>query len=65
MVDEFGGIPEAELFSDAVAVCVDGFDAEMEDASDFVGILAMTEQPEDSELAVGESGGGGLAAAGT
>ena len=26
MVDEFGGIAEAEFFPDAVAVCVDCFD---------------------------------------
>lgn len=62
MVDEFGGIAQAELLADVHAMRVHGLDAEMQHAGDVMRLFALAEEAVDFELAIGERANGGRAA---
>ncbi len=52
VVDEFGGVTQAELLADVHAVCVHGLDTEMQHSGDFMRLLALTEKLIHLELTI-------------
>src|SRR5262245_8553223 len=66
MLDEFGGVFQAELGLDVFPVRLNGADREVELAGDLAGAAAFADQAKDLELAIRkllDGGGAGLAAA--
>ena len=55
-MDQLSGIFQSELLTDVHPVSVDGFDAQMKGAGDFMRFFALTEKAIHLELSVGQCG---------